>query len=76
MNKRLTRSRTRVEIASPAYLGLRIISIIILPINVGGGCEFHVCTGGCQTFIGKIIPSTRQAGDASFTRVRERVRRL
>ena len=27
---RLTRSRTRVELASPAYLGLRIILIIIL----------------------------------------------
>ena len=31
MYKRLTRSRIRVEIASPAYLRLEIIQIIIFP---------------------------------------------
>ena len=31
MYERLTRSRIRLEISSPAYLGLGIIKIIILP---------------------------------------------
>ena len=31
MYKRLTRSHIRVELASPAYLDLRIIEIIISP---------------------------------------------
>ena len=31
MNKRLTRSPIRAELASPTYLGLEIIEIIILP---------------------------------------------
>ena len=34
MYKRLTLSRIRVDLASPAYLVLGIIDMIILPINV------------------------------------------
>ena len=44
--------------------------------NVDVGCEFHSYMGARQTFIGKIIPNPKLAGDASFTRIRECVRRL
>ena len=45
--------------------------------QVGRGCEFHGNTGASQMLIGnKVIPNPKWAGDATFTRIRERVRRL
>ena len=45
-------------------------------LEVGRGCEFHAYTGASQTLIGKIIPHPKYAGDARFTRILERVKRL